>query len=205
MKEPKEFMDGYLYLLEMNGVEDLFWITDSEQDRRRRLAGLPVVHVEKTPEPPTARDLFDAWYERYGVGLEPFINIAYGAMGNENARKIYARLKEFIPDNPYTQMISHFTEGDLKRNVANHGHDIEDKYILDHWALLYWATYGMVYRFPTSINSSGNLDAYGIPDYMKEPKEFMDAYLYLLELNGVKDLYWITDSEEERKVRFGLK
>jgi hypothetical protein len=24
-------------------------------------------------------------------------------------------------------------------------------------------------------------------------------------LNGVKDLYWITDSEEERKVRLGLK
>jgi hypothetical protein len=39
---------------------------------------------------------------------------------------------------------------------------------------------------------------------MKEPKEFMDAYIYLLERNGVKDLYWITDSEEERKVHLGL-
>jgi hypothetical protein len=204
MKKPKEFMDAYLYLLELNGVEDLFWITDSEQERRRRLAGLPVIYEEKIPEPPTPHELFDAWYERYGVEQRAFLSFACGAQKKENACTIYARLKEFIPDNPYTQLIGYFTEGDLKKNIANHGHDVEDKYLLEHWSLLYWATYGKVYRFRTAVNSSGSLDAYGIPDYMKEPKEFMDAYIYLLERNGVKDLYWITDSEEERKVHLGL-
>jgi hypothetical protein len=169
-----------------------------------RSAGKPP-KPKPNPAARSARQAFDAWYQKYGVSLDQFYGLAYVPDKPENARKIYARLKEFIPDSPYTQFIKHFIEGDLVYNRCKYDRDLIDNSRNDHLALLYWASYGKVYRFPTEINSSGHLDAYGIPDYMKKPKEFMDAYLYLLEMNGVKDLYWITDSEEERKVRLGLE